>query len=138
MLSFCGMIVALLHELLVLAQARVHVEEDDALASIRLELVVDDLGLVLRPTPARYFFSASGIPSRSTCRGSQRGEFLPLIDLLLGRLQVVVDVVEVDAGEVGAPPGMAAREVVERLVAELPHPVGLRLVVGDDVEQLVQ
>ena len=51
LLSFAGMIVAevLLDELLVLPQAGVHVEEEDALVlEVLLELVVDDLGLVLR------------------------------------------------------------------------------------------
>ena len=51
LLSFCGMIVpdVLLDDVLVLAQRRVHVEEDHALRlEVGLELVVDDLGLVLR------------------------------------------------------------------------------------------
>src|SRR5262249_54888154 len=52
---------------------------------------------------------------------------------------VIEDVLEVDLVQVPAPlrqrPG---EEVVERLVAELPHPVGLVLVRRDRVDQLVR
>ena len=69
----------------------------------------------------------------SAGRSSQR------LGLLLGRLDVVVDVVEVDAGDVAAPGRQRAREeVVERAVAELPHPVGLVLVLGDRLDELVR
>ena len=66
-------------------------------------------------------------------------QVLPRVGLLLGRLDVVVDVVEVDPGEISAPgrqrPG---EEVVERLVAHLPHPVRLVLVLRDRLDDLVR
>ena len=66
-------------------------------------------------------------------------QVLPLVGLLLGRLDVVVDVVEVDPGDIAAPGRQRAREeVVERLVAELPHPVRLVLVLGDRLDELVR
>src|SRR5262249_27335720 len=66
------------------------------------------------------------------------GQVLPRRSLLLGGLDVVVDVVEVDLGEVAAPHRQRARkEVVQALVPELPHPVGLVLVGRDGVDQLV-
>jgi hypothetical protein len=57
----------LLEQLLVLAQAGVGVDEDDALLlEVLADRVVDDLRLVLRATPAtRRCFSASGMPSLS-------------------------------------------------------------------------
>ena len=130
----------LLDELLVLAQPRVHVEEDHALAlEILLELVVDDLRLVLRAHAGEVLLLGLRDPEPVPRVEDLGREVLPLVHLLLGRLQVVVDVVEVDPREIGAParhrPG---EEVVEALVAELPHPVRLGLVVGDDVEQLVR
>ena len=58
----------LLDDVLVLAQAGVHVEgEEHALRlEVGLQLVVDDLRLVLGAYPGEeYFFSASGMPSLS-------------------------------------------------------------------------
>jgi hypothetical protein len=56
----------LLDDVLVLAQARVHVEEEHALRlEVGLELVVDDLGLVLGPDAGEVLLLASGIPSLS-------------------------------------------------------------------------
>src|SRR5581483_8840465 len=64
---------------------------------------------------------------------------LPRLGLLLGRLDVVVDVLEVDAREVATPhrkrPG---EEVVEAAVTELPHPVRLVLVRRDGVDELMR
>src|SRR5439155_15493654 len=59
-------------------------------------------------------------------------------DLLLGRADVVIDVLEVDLVQVAAPLREGTREeVVERLVAELAHPVRLVLVLGDRLDNLV-
>src|SRR5204863_8197056 len=58
---------------------------------------------------------------------------------LLRGADVVVDVVEVDRGQVAAPGGeRAGVEVVERAVAGLAHPVGLVLVARDRVDELVR
>src|SRR5256885_16411964 len=47
-------------------------------------------------------------------------QVLPRLGLLLGRTDVVVDVVEVDAGKISSPAGQRPREEgVERLVAHL-------------------
>src|SRR5262249_38120253 len=68
-----------------------------------------------------------------------RRQLLPGRRLLLGRLDVVVDVVEVDVRQVAAPQRQRTREeVVERLVPELPHPVRLLLVLGDPLDDLVR
>ena len=142
LLSFCGMIVAevLLEEILVLAQRRVGVEEDHALAlEILLQLVVDDLRLVLRADAGEVLLlrlrDAELVPRVEDVGG----QVLPGLRLILGRLDVVEDVVEVDLGDVAAPRRHRARvEVVERLVAELAHPVGLVLVLRDRLDELVR
>ena len=130
----------LLHELLVLAQARVHVEEDHALRlEVGLELVVHDLGLVLRADAGEVLLlrlrDAEAIPGVQDLSR----QILPRVGLLFRGPDVVVDVLEVDPGEVGTParhrPG---EEVVEALVPELPHPLRLALVLGDRLDELVR
>src|SRR5581483_7162420 len=66
-------------------------------------------------------------------------QVLPRVGLLLGRLDVVEDVVEVDPRQVAAPRRhRAGEEVVERAVPELAHPVRLALVRRDRVDELVR
>ena len=142
LLSFCGMIFAKCSRTSSSCSRRpgVHVEEDDALAlEVVLQLVVDDLGLVLGADAREVLLLGLGDPEPVPRVEDLGRQVLPLVSLLLGRLDVVVDVVEVDAREVGAPARHRAREeVVERLVTERAHPVGLGLVVGDDVDQPVR
>ena len=91
----------------VLAQRRVGVQEEDALLlEVLADLVVDDLGLVLGR-------DAGDQPLLLGLRDAQPvvgvldvvGQVVPRGGLLLGRPHEVLDVVEVDAGEVGAPVG---------------------------------
>ena len=99
LLSFCGMIGAevLLDDVLVLAQARVHVEEEHALLlEALLELVVDDLGLVLGADAGEVLLLRLGDPELVPGVLDVRRQVLPRVGLLLGRPDVVVDVVEVD------------------------------------------
>ncbi len=141
LLSFCGMIVpeVLLDELLVLAQPGVHVEEEDALGlEILLELVVDDLGLVLGTDAGQVVLLSLGDAEPVPCVLDVRRQIFPGLRLLLGRPDVIEDAVEVDLADVAAPFRKRAREeVVERLEAELPHPVRLVLVLGDRCDELV-
>ena len=130
----------LLDELLVLAQPRVHVEEDHALlGQLLLQVVVDDLGLVLGADAGEVLLLRLGDAELVPGVLDVGRQVLPGLGLLLGRLDVVVDVVEVDPGEIAAPARHRPRkEVVERLVAHLPHPVGLVLVLGDRLDDLVR
>ena len=65
------------------------------------------------------------------------GEVLPVLGLLLGGADEVVDVLEVDVREVGAPPGhRAALEVLQGLQPVLAHPVGLGLELADLLDDL--
>ena len=129
----------LLDELLVLAKPGVHVEEDHALLrEVLLQLVVDDLRLVLRADAGEVLLlrlrDAELVPRVLDLRG----QVLPGVRLLLGRLDVVEDVLEVDLRQVAAPLRQRAREeVVERAVPELPHPLRLVLVRGDRLDDLV-
>jgi hypothetical protein len=130
----------LLDEVLVLAQARIHVEEEHALLrQVFLELVVDDLGLVLGADTGEVLllglWDAQLVP-RVLDVGRQ---VFPRIGLLLGGLDVVVDVLEVDLCQVAAPHRQRPREeVVQRLVPELPHPLRLLLVLRDRLDDLVR
>ncbi len=116
-----------------LAQPRVHVGEDHAeLVQLVLDLVVDDLRLVLGRDAAQELLLRLGDPELVPGALDVLGQVVPRLRLLLRRADEVVDVVEVDVGQVGAPPGHGpALEVAERLEPELPHPVGLVLQGGD-------
>ncbi len=82
-------------------------------------------------TPERYFFSASGNAEAVEGLFDFFGDFVPGAALLVGGAQVVEDVLEVEA-DVAAPVrhGLGVEDF-ERLEAELAHPVGLVLDVGN-------
>jgi len=103
-----------------------------SLAGFLLDLVVDDLALVLRAHTAEILLlrlrDAELVPRTSDVLG----ELVPVGGLLLGRADEVVDVLEVDVAQVGAPPRHRTHlEVAQALQAVLPHPVGLVLERGD-------
>ncbi len=116
-----------------LPQAGVHVEEDHALLlELLLELVVHDLGLVLGADAGEVLLLGLGDPEPVPGVLDVGRQVLPGVGLLLGRLQVVEDVLEVDLGQVAAPGRhRAGAEVLERLEPERAHPLRLVLVLGD-------
>ena len=95
----------LLEDLRVLAQAGVGVEEDDALLlEVLADLVVDDLGLVLRGDARHQALLLRLGDAELVVRVLDVGrQVVPRRRLLLGRADEVLDVVEVDARQVGAP-----------------------------------
>ena len=98
----------LLEDLRVLAQAGVGVQEDDALLlQVLADLVVDDLGLVLRGDAGDEALLL-GLRDAQAVVGvlDVLGQVVPGGGLLLGGAHEVLDVVEVDARQVGAPVGM--------------------------------
>src|SRR5207253_3164679 len=127
-------------QILVLAQRGVGVEEDHALLlQVLLELVVHDLRLVLRADAGEILLLRLGDPELVPGVLDVGRQVLPRVRLILGRLDVVEDVVEVDVAEIAAPLGQRSREeVVEALVPELAHPVRLVLVRRDRVDELVR
>ena len=140
LLSFFGMIVPkyCLHELGVLPQRGVHVGEDDAL---RLEVlpvaVVDDLGLVLRGDAGEVL--ALGLGDAELLVGvlHRVGQLVPGVDLMVGGLDVIEDVVEEDLRHVAAPVGhRAPLEVLEGLEPVVAHPVRLALHPGHLVDDV--
>src|SRR5215210_3087270 len=128
----------LAHEVLVLAQAAVHVHEDDAaLLPLLLERVVDDLGLVLRPDAGERL--ALGLRDAQLVESVLDivGHVVPGTALVLHRPDVVVDLIEVQVVQVAAP--LRGRLLVERLESlqpKLEHPLGLVLVLGDHGDDL--
>src|SRR5215203_1945025 len=123
----------LAHDVLVLAQARVHIQEDDALLfKLLLQGVVDDLGLVLCPDTGQAL--PLGLRDAEFLEGVLYvvGHIVPGAPLVLHGPDVVVDVVEVHLGEVAAPGrGRLLEERLQRLQPELQHPLRLVLMLGD-------
>src|ERR1700729_1096869 len=122
--------VVLLEQLRVLLEGGVGVEEDDALLlEVLADLVVDDLGLVLggdaRDEPLLLRLGDAEPVVRVLDVGRK---LVPAGRLLLGRADEVLDVVEVDAGQVGTPIGhRLAPEVLQALEPHLEHPLRLVL-----------
>ncbi len=124
----------LAHEVLVLAQARVHVHEHDALLlEVLADLVVDDLGLVLGADAGEELALRLGDAELVEGVLDVLGDVVPGLRGLLGGADEVVDVVVVDVGQHRRAPGglRLGEEVLERLQAELEHPLGLVLELGD-------
>ena len=120
-------------ELRVLLQSGARVEEDDALLGEgRLDLVIDRFGVVLGAHAGEELLLGLGNPETVEGLLDVRRHLVPGLPLLLGRLQVVVDVLEVDLLHLAAPAWQRLLlELLERLEAELLHPGGLVLDVGD-------
>ena len=125
-------------EVLVLAQRGVHVGEDHALGlELLVDLVVDDLGLVLGADAGEEL--ALGLGDAEAVEGvlDVLGDLGPVAAVAVRGADEVVDVVPVDLVEVAAPlRGRAGEEVVERLEAEVAHPLRLLLVLGDRLDDL--
>jgi hypothetical protein len=127
----------LLHQIGVLAQRGVHVGEQDALSlEILSVLVVHDLGFVLRSDAGEIL--ALGLGDTELLVGVLHllGQIVPVVDLLPRRLQVVVDVLEVDVGHVHREPlgHRLALEEAEASLAHLAHPSWLALPPRDLVD----
>ena len=115
-------------------QRGVGVEEEDALLlEVLADLVVDDLGLVLRGhTGDEALLLRLGDAEPVVGVLDVRGQVFPGRGLLLGRAHEVLDVVEVDAGQVGAPRRhRLAAEQPQALEPQVEHPLGLVLLRRD-------
>ena len=104
----------------------VHVAEQHAKAfEVLAVAVVDDFGLVLGGHAGEVLAlglrDAQLVPSRL----HRVRQLVPLVDLLVDRLDVVVDVVEIEIGHLGAEPRhhRLAVEVRQRPKAERQHPL---------------
>ena len=121
-------------QLRLLAQRGVGVQEDHALLlQVLADLVVHDLGFVLRGDPGHQA-GLLGLGDAQLVVGvlDVGGQVVPGGGLLLRGAHEVLDVVEVDPRQVGAPARhRLALEQVERLEPELQHPLRLVLERGD-------
>ena len=95
----------LAHDLGVLANRGVHVGEEDAEAlQVLTVAVVDDLGLVLRGHAGEVLPLGLGDAELLVGVLHRLGQLIPRVDLLVGRLDVVEDVVEVEVGHLRREP----------------------------------
>ncbi|CAB4561223.1 unannotated protein [freshwater metagenome] len=117
-----------LEELRVLLESRVGVHEDDTLLlELFIDLVVDHLRFVLSRNPSYQTLALSLRDSKLLVGVFDLiGEVFPRLCLTLGRANEVLDVLEVDPREVGAPirHWLAAEHFVG-LESALEHPCGL-------------
>jgi len=118
-------------EIGVLPQRRVHVHEKDAhLLEFLAVAVVDHLRLVLGGHPGQVLALRLGDAQLLIGLLDGLGNHVPVLGLLLGGLDVVVDVVEVDGVEQAATTPLRNRLAEEALVGlqpEIEHPLGLAL-----------
>ena len=107
-------------------------------SSVLVDLVVDDLGLVLRADAGEELALGLGDAEAVERLLDVLGDVVPGALGALGGADEVVDVVEVDLGEHRRAPRRhrAREEVVERLQAELAHPLRLVLELGDLLDEL--
>lgn len=117
-----------------LTQTRVGVQKDDTLRfEVLTDLVVDDLGLVLG-CDTGYQPLLLGLRDTQSVVGvpDVLGQIVPGRRLLLRRTHEVLDVVEIDAIEVGPPVrhGLLV-ESTQRLQADVQHPLGFVLLSRD-------
>ena len=117
------------HDLGMLPQGGVHVAEDDTLfLEVLAVAVVDDLGLVLGRHPSQVLALSLGNAQLLVGVLDGFGDVVPVVGERVGGLDVVEDVVEVDARHVAAPPRHgSAPEALVGLEAEVAHPVRLAL-----------
>jgi hypothetical protein len=127
--------VVLAEQLRLLLERGVGVEEEDALLlEVLADLVVHHLGLVLGGDPGdQALLLRLGDAQPVVGVLDVRWEVVPVLRLLLGGADEVLDVVEIDAGQVGTPVGHGlAAEVLQALEPHVEHPLGLVLA-GRDV-----
>ncbi len=123
-----------LEDVLVLAQAGVGVEEEHALLlQVLTDLVIDDFGLVLRGDARdQPLLLSLGDPELVVGVLDVGREVIPGGCLLLGGSHEVLDVLEVDPGQVRTPGGHRLLvEELQALESALEHPLGLVLQSGD-------
>src|SRR5690606_22378515 len=114
-------------------------EDDALLLQVLADLTVDDLGLVLGGDAGDEALALGLRNADALVRLLDLiGEVLPRRDLTLGRAHEVLDVVEVDPAEVGAPGrhGLAI-EQRQALHTGLEHPFGFALEGGDVAHDLL-
>ena len=120
----------LAHQVGVLADRGVHVAEDDPQGLEVLAIAVEHhLGLVLGGDPGQVLPLRLGDAELLVGVLDGVGQVVPVLDLTRRRLDVVVDVVEVEVGHVdGEPLGhRALLEPLEGPQPEVAHPLGLLL-----------
>ena len=123
----------LAEQVLVLLQGLIGAHEDDALLlEVVADVVVDDLGVVLPADAGQVLLLRLRDAQPVVGAPDVIGHVVPALHRLAGAGDVVVDVLEVDAGHVAAPGGQRPRlEVAVGLEPQLGHPLRLVLDAAD-------
>src|SRR5215469_3467591 len=122
-----------LHEVGIQAQGRIHIGKDNAyLLKVFAHLVIDSLTLVLISHTCQELALGLGNAQAIKRIFNLSRNFVPRLTLLLYRLDVIVNVVEIDSREVCTPGRhWALLEKLQAPEAELAHPIGFTFHLGD-------
>ena len=122
----------------VLLERLIRPEKDDALLlEVLADVVVDDLGVILPADAGEVLLLRLGDAELVVRAPDVVRHVVPALDRLVRGRDVVVDVLEVDSRQVGAPLRHRSRlEMAVRLEAQLRHPRGLALETTDLLDDL--
>ena len=114
-------------------QSRVHISEDNAqFLQVFAHLVINRFALVLSCYASEEFALGLWDTQAIKCVFNLDRNFFPGLALLLDWLNVVIDIVEVNARQISAPGWhWTFHKMFQALEAELPHPTGFALHFGD-------
>src|SRR5947199_5486105 len=123
----------LLHEVWIQAQSSIHISKDNAnLLKIFTHFVIDGLALILSSHACQELTLGLGNTQAIKCIFNLNRNVFPCFTLFLYRLDVIENVVEVNSREVSAPGWhWTFLKEIQALEAELAHPIGLALHLGD-------
>ena len=129
----------LLEDVLVLFEGLVGAEEEHTeLLEVLADVVIHDFGVVLGADAGEVFLLCLGDAELVERLADVVRDVVPRALVAVGRADEVVDVIEVDVLEKLASPGgiVALVEEIEGAEAEVAHPLGLALHLGDGGDEL--
>src|SRR3989338_1152161 len=123
----------LLYDFRILLERGIHIEEKDSLLlKILPDLMVDDLGVILRADASQELLLGLWDPKLIKCLLDILRHIIPVVFLPISWLEVIEDIVEVDRAQIRPPFRHRSRiEVLKRSKAKIKHPLRLSLYFRD-------